>query len=219
MGKDFEKIRVGDEVVEFDHLGFDDLVENLQNQGAGSNDYGKVREVLDALSMRWGAWQDFPESDNFTLKLKSHKTKEIHKLNLPWTVYKLPFCLETVDFILESRRNSSNSTQANLMSTMAKFQSANQKLFSFANGKPEPLKQSVSIKYPSLKDFVSLPNVLRDSKSSRSKSQALYRLKSERPNYFIKRQFAMGRARFPLIDTAEPSKITWIVMKTKLTKR
>lgn len=111
MGRAYSTIRVGDELLEFDNMPLLTLAEKWKKENSGANDFGKIRYLLDSISIRWGTWYEMPQSDTFTLKMRSWESDDIYTVTLPWAVEIDTECLDVVNSMLQPTSQATVSSK------------------------------------------------------------------------------------------------------------
>ncbi|EGF82057.1 hypothetical protein BATDEDRAFT_23310 [Batrachochytrium dendrobatidis JAM81] len=87
FGKDYDQIKVGDELLLVDGMTFVDYRNLNQDKTRGSNDYGGQHGALKYMTSRPGSFTLLPETDTIKYRLKSKDTGKVYDIEAPWVVY------------------------------------------------------------------------------------------------------------------------------------
>jgi hypothetical protein len=97
LGQNFSLITKGDELLEFDNKPLLALAEELKSEIQGANDDGKMRRLLDLLSVWYVRRRNPPKRNTYTLKMRSINDGKDYKITMPWAVEIWPKCGEAID--------------------------------------------------------------------------------------------------------------------------
>ncbi|KAK5669579.1 hypothetical protein QVD99_003970 [Batrachochytrium dendrobatidis] len=92
FGKDYDQIKVGDELLLVDGMTFVDYRNLNQDKTGGANDYGGQHGALDYMTFRPGSFTPLPETDTIKYRLKSKDTGKVYDIEAPWVVGFEPSC-------------------------------------------------------------------------------------------------------------------------------
>jgi hypothetical protein len=213
FGAEFGRIQPGDRLLEFDGLTLDGVAESIKDQLSGANDDGKIRAALSSLSLRYGGMQDMPNSDSFTLKMKSLKGEE-YTITLPWMVYIPENCLNYYRTFESFFRGSTLRTASS--PSAIRFQEEDRVFFP-PTGVSPLLRSKKLATNPNAKDD-KFAAVIASSKGPCvipgfcSQFSAVKDQGSQHPLSRI-RKHIYKRSRLPLFETREPCKITFDLLK------
>ncbi|OAJ40198.1 hypothetical protein BDEG_23962 [Batrachochytrium dendrobatidis JEL423] len=87
FGKDYDQIKIGDELLLVDGMTFVDYRNLNQDKTRGSNDYGGQHGALKYMTSRPGSFTLLPETDTIKYRLKSKDTGKVYDIEAPWVVY------------------------------------------------------------------------------------------------------------------------------------
>ncbi|OAJ40758.1 hypothetical protein BDEG_24458 [Batrachochytrium dendrobatidis JEL423] len=86
FGKDYDQIKVGDELLLVDGMTFVDYWTLNQDKSGGANDYGGQHGALKYMTSRPGVYTLLPETDTIKYRLKSKDTGKVYDIEAPWVV-------------------------------------------------------------------------------------------------------------------------------------
>ncbi|EGF79413.1 hypothetical protein BATDEDRAFT_35365 [Batrachochytrium dendrobatidis JAM81] len=86
FGKEYDQIKVGDELLLVDGMPFADYRNLNQDKTGGANDYGGQHGALDYMTYRPGVYTPLPETDTIKYQLKSKDTGKVYDIEAPWVV-------------------------------------------------------------------------------------------------------------------------------------
>ncbi|KAJ8327273.1 hypothetical protein O5D80_004677 [Batrachochytrium dendrobatidis] len=87
FGKDYDQIKVGDELLLVDGMPFVDYRNLNQDKTGGANDYGGQHGALGYMTSRFGIYTPLPETDTIKYQFKSKDTGKVYDIEAPWVVY------------------------------------------------------------------------------------------------------------------------------------
>ncbi|EGF77125.1 hypothetical protein BATDEDRAFT_27937 [Batrachochytrium dendrobatidis JAM81] len=86
FGKDYDQIKVGDELLLVDGMTFVDYRNLNQDKTGGANDYGGQHGAFEYMTFRSGTYTSFPETDTIKYRFKSKDTGKVYDIEAPWVV-------------------------------------------------------------------------------------------------------------------------------------
>ncbi|KAJ8327007.1 hypothetical protein O5D80_004431 [Batrachochytrium dendrobatidis] len=87
FGKDYDQIKIGDELLLVDGMPFADYRNLNQDKTGGANDYGGQHGALGYMTSRFGVYTPLPETDTIKYQFKSKDTGKVYDIEAPWVVY------------------------------------------------------------------------------------------------------------------------------------